>query len=102
MFIVLNGKHVAGFYNFAKTADLNDGLMDIIIIKNCWHIDLAGMIIKVLAQEISKDKNIISLKAKKCVIRGNENIALTLDGEKGPQLPVTIDFLSGRLRVFVR
>lgn len=102
MFIILNGKHVAGFHNFAKTADYSDGLMDIIIIKNCWHIDLAGMIIKVLAQEISKDKNIISLKAKKCFINGNENIALTLDGEKGPKLPLTIDFFSDMIRVFVK
>jgi len=102
MFLILNGRHVGGFNNVAWKADLTDGLMDIIIIKNCWHIDLAGILIKVLANELAKDKNIISLKAKKCTIEGNSDVALSLDGEKGPNLPITVEFINKKLSVFVK
>lgn len=102
MFIILNGRHVGGFNNIAWKADLTDGLMDIIIIKNCWHIDLAGILIKVLANELARDKNIINLKAKKCSIEGNDDVALSLDGEKGPNLPITVEFINKKLSVYVR
>ena len=102
MFIILNGRHVGGFNNIACKADLTDGLMDIIIIKNCWHIDLAGMLINVLTNELMRDRNIISLKARKCIIEGDTNVALTLDGEKGPKLPISVEFIHKKLNIFVR
>lgn len=102
MFIILNGRHAAGFNNIAGTADLTDGLMDIIIIKNCWHIDVAGILLKVLANDLLSHKSIISLKAKFCVIEGDSNVALTLDGEKGPGLPISVEFINKHLSVFVR
>lgn len=102
MFLILNGRHVGGFNNVAWKADLTDGLMDIIIIKNCWHIDLAGILIKVLANELMRDKNIISLKSQKCTIEGNRDVALSLDGEKGPSLPITVEFINKKLSVFIK
>lgn len=102
MFIILNGKHAAGFNNIAGTADLADGLMDIIIIKNCWHIDMAGILLKVLANDLESHKNIISIKAKSCIIEGDNNVALTLDGEKGPSLPISVEFINKKLSVFVK
>lgn len=101
MFIILNGRHAAGFNNIAGKADLTDGLMDIIIIKNCWHIDMAGILLKVLANDLMSHKSIISLKAKSCYIEGNNNVALTLDGEKGPDLPISVEFINKCLSVFV-
>ncbi len=101
MFIILNGRHAAGFNNIAGKADLTDGLMDIIIIKNCWHIDMAGILLKVLANDLISHRSIISLKAKSCVIEGNNNVALTLDGEKGPNLPISVEFINKCLSVFV-
>jgi len=102
LFIILNGRHVGGFNNIAWKADLTDGLMDIVIIKNCWHIDMAGILLKVLANDLMRDKNIISFKAQKCTIEGDINVALTLDGERGPDLPISVEFINKRLSVFVR
>ncbi|HHY23041.1 MAG TPA: YegS/Rv2252/BmrU family lipid kinase [Clostridiaceae bacterium] len=101
MFIILNGRHAAGFNNIAGKADLTDGLMDIIIIKNCWHIDMAGILLKVLANDLMSHRSIISLKTKSCVIEGNNNVALTLDGEKGPNLPISVEFIHKCLSVFI-
>jgi diacylglycerol kinase family enzyme len=60
------------------------------------------MLIKVLANDLMSDKNIISLKAHKCTIEGGANVALTLDGEKGPNLPISVEFINKKLSVFVR
>lgn len=101
MFMILNGRHVGGFNNIAWKADLTDGLMDIIIIKDCYHIDLAGILIKLLANELVRDKNIISLKAQKCTIEGDDSVAIAIDGDKGPNLPITVEFIHNKLQVFV-
>lgn len=101
LFLILNGKNGAGFNNLMKEADLADGFMNIIVIKNCSHIDLAGMFFKFLANESLNNKNVTMLKAKTCVINGDSSIPTTVDGEKGPPLPISIRFLNKAVKVFV-
>ncbi|MDP4093266.1 MAG: YegS/Rv2252/BmrU family lipid kinase [Bacillota bacterium] len=102
LFLVLNGKHGAGFSNLIKEADLSDGLMDIVIVKNCSHIDLAGMFFKVLANDWLNNKNVTALKAKTCIVNSENEIPTTVDGEKGPGLPLSIRFLNKAIKVFVK
>jgi diacylglycerol kinase family enzyme len=101
MFVIINGRHVAGFNNILKDADYSDGLMDIALIKNCKHIDLASIFFKVLSNESISSKNVITLKAKSCEIMADKDMVLSVDGEKGPNLPVKIKFIKKALKVFV-
>lgn len=101
MFVIINGKHVAGFNNILKNADYSDGLMDIAIIKNCKHINLASIFFKVLSNESINSKHVITLKAKSCEIKADKELVLSVDGEKGPNLPVKIEFIKQALEVFV-
>jgi diacylglycerol kinase (ATP) len=102
LFLVLNGKHAAGFFNLVEEADFSDGLMDIVLIKNCSHIDLAGMFFNVLSNDYLNNKNVMKLTTKSCTIKGNKQINLSVDGEKGDGLPVNIRFINKAIRVFVR
>ncbi|MDP2930153.1 MAG: lipid kinase, partial [bacterium] len=102
LFVILNGKHAAGFPNFSNDADFSDGMMDIVMIKNCLHIDLAGLFLKVLSNSSLKDKNVTTLKTSSCVIEGSSDIALSVDGEKGPNLPINVRFINKALNVFVK
>jgi diacylglycerol kinase (ATP) len=102
LFLVLNGKHAAGFFNLVKEADFSDGLMDIVLIKNCNHIDLAGMFFNVLSNDYLNNKNVMKLTTKSCTIKGNKQINLSVDGEKGDGLPVNISFINKAIRVFVK
>ncbi|MDD2432730.1 MAG: YegS/Rv2252/BmrU family lipid kinase, partial [Clostridia bacterium] len=101
LFCILNGTHGGGFSNLLKDADISDGLMDIIIIKNCYHIDLANLFFRVLSQESLNNKNALRIKAKECFIEGPNDVYLSIDGEKGPSLPVQAKFLHKTLKVFV-
>lgn len=102
LFLILNGKHAAGFYNLVEEADLSDGIMDIVLIKSCNHIDLASMFFNVLSNDYLNNKNVRKLTARSCTIKGNKQINLSVDGEKSFGLPVDIRFIHKALKVFVK
>ncbi len=106
LFLILNGKHAAGFYNLIEDADLSDGIMDIIMIKSCSHIDLATLFFNVLTNAHLNNKNVIKLSAKTCNItcegKSSCSIDLSVDGEKGDKLPINVKFINKALKVFVK
>jgi len=101
LFMVMNGRHVAGFPNVAKQADISDGLMDILLVKSCMYIDLAALFFKMLANDVLNDKNIISLKTSMCVIEGSKDVVVTIDGEKWDGLPINVKFIKRALKIFI-
>ena len=100
LFVILNGKHAAGFSNINEAADLSDGLMDIILVKYCQNIDLVGMFFKALSKDLLSDRNIVWVKTRKCIIEGPGDFALSVDGEKWNGLPISVDFLNKKIKVF--
>jgi len=102
LFIILNGKHAAGFTNLLEIADYSDGIMDIIMLKNCSHLDMATVFFNVLSGNHINNKNVISLRARKCIIKGGSSINLSVDGEKGDSLPIEVKFIQRALKVFIR
>jgi len=102
LFLILNGKHAAGFSNLVDKADLSDGYMDILLVANCPHIELAGLIFKVLNNDFVNDRNVMWLRTKKCTIEGDTGFSLSVDGEKWKSLPITIEFYKQILKVFIK
>ncbi len=101
-FLILNGKHAAGFYNVIKEADLSDGFMDILLLHNCAPIELAGLFFKVMSNDFINDRNVVWLRTRNCTIEGNGNFALSVDGERWNKLPITVNFINKILKVFVK
>jgi len=101
LFLVLNGRNVAGFSNFLKEADIEDGFIDILLFKEGRPMELIGLFIKMLAKEITEDRHIIHLRAKEALIRSDQEIQITVDGEKGTCLPVKVRCIPHGLRLFV-
>lgn len=102
LFLILNGKHAAGLSNLVGQADLSDGYMDILLLKNCLHIELAGLLFKVLNNDFINDRNVMWLRTEKCTIEGDHGFSLSVDGEKWKGLPISIVFLRQILKVFVK
>lgn len=102
LFLIMNGKHAAGFSNLMGEADLSDGYMDILLLHNCLHIELAGLLFKVLNNDFLNDRNVIWLRTKDCTIEGDGGFSLSVDGEKWKGLPISIQFIKQILKVFVR
>lgn len=103
LFLILNGKHAAGFTNILGMADLSDGYMDILLIKKCLHIEMAGLFFRILNNDdITSDKNVICLRCKECSIEGDEDFSLSVDGEEWGKLPINVKYIHNVLKVFVK
>ncbi len=100
LFIIMNGKHAAGFSNLVE-ADLSDGFMDILLLKNCLPIELAGLLFRALNNDFVNDRNVLWLRTQKCTIEGEKGFSLSVDGEQWNSLPINIRFLQRILKVFV-
>lgn len=101
LFFILNGVQAGGFNNLIKDADYADGLMDVVIIKNCNPIDVTSLFFKVVGKGIPEDnKNVIKLKTKRCFIESYDDIAVAIDGEEGCCLPANIEFVQKSIEVF--
>ncbi len=101
LFIITNGRHAGGFSNVNKYADLTDGLMDIVVIRKCKTVDIAGLFFKALQNKLLDDRNVIYFKSRYCRIESAKNIDLSIDGEKGPGLPITVEFKNKVLKVII-
>jgi diacylglycerol kinase (ATP) len=101
LFIILNGRHVGGFNNVSSEADISDGLMDIILIKNCQPYELPALFLRVLNNSLLQDKRVSSFKSSFCRIESDIKTYLSVDGEKAGELPVTVRFIKRNLQVFV-
>jgi YegS/Rv2252/BmrU family lipid kinase len=101
LFLLLNGKHGAGFSHLLKEADLSDGIFDIVLIKDCSHIDLASLFFRIMNNELLDDENVISLKSANCTFEADRDVPLTFDGEKAEGLPLSIKCIPKALKVFV-
>ncbi len=101
LFLILNGKHGAGFTNVIEQAELTDGMMDILIIKNCSRLELAPLAFKVLNQGLTDDKCIRRLRTKACTIESSHKLLTNIDGEDGLYLPFSVEFINKGLEVFV-
>ncbi len=100
LFLILNGKHAAGFSNLIGEADLSDGYMDILLVKNCLHVEMASLFFKVLNNDFVNDRNVKWLRTKRCLIEGDQSFHLSVDGEEWKGLPIDIEFMYQKLRVF--
>jgi len=102
LFLVLNGKNVAGFSNFFKDADITDGMIDILLFKNARPMELAGIFMKMVAGELSSDRHIIHLRSKEVRIQSDRQLQISVDGEKGTVLPIKVQCIHPGIKLFIR
>ena len=102
LFVILNGKGVAGFDNVIDDASMNDGLMDILIIKNIDNLlDVPKILMDLMNNNLTDNDYTRTLRAKKCEIeKVKEDINLSIDGEEGENMDVEIEFIEKKLKVF--
>ena len=96
--LVFNGK-TAGNFNLATRADATDGELDVIIFKAIPIIELIPLFVKVLRGEHLDSDNVIYFKTNDLYVQCEEDILTDIDGEKGPDFPLSISCKKGALKV---
>lgn len=102
LFLAFNGSSV-GRIEFSDSSNIQDGLLDIIIIKNCTISEASMLLTKILAGKYLDDKHVIYLKEKYIKIsriKGNCDDP-DIDGDEGPQFPLEIQCIEKGLKIFL-
>ncbi|BDR71477.1 lipid kinase [Clostridium tetani] len=99
LMLVFNGE-TAGNFKLAYKSKIDDGLLDVIIIRAGMIIDIIPLFIKILRGEHLENVNgILYFKTDKLTIECNDDIATDIDGEKGPNFPLYIECIKGGIKV---
>lgn len=101
LFLILNGPQGAGFPNLYSKARMHDGLMDMILIRECPKLEMALLFFELLNRENSEGKWIRHIQARQFKISSPVAVHTTLDGEEGLPLPFNIKVFQEALTVFV-
>jgi YegS/Rv2252/BmrU family lipid kinase len=101
LFLVLNGSSAGGFNRLAPYAKIDDGLMDVIAIKNANITNILALFLKILRGEHITDPNLYSFQTDKLSIVCEGGCDTDIDGERGPNFPLDIEVKKHFLKVFV-
>lgn len=101
IFLISNTNSVAGFEKLCPDASIDDGLLDVIVVKKCNLVEMIRLVTLALRGEHLSDPNLIYLRTKHIQITSPDYVQLNLDGEFGGTLPGVFSVLPSHLRLFV-
>lgn len=103
LYMIINGEGAGGFNTLDNTANMSDGLMNIIIVKETKSaIDISTLLFDLMNNNLVNNNFVRTLTAKKCEIKKvKKDINVSIDGEEGENKNVSIKFISDKLKIFI-
>ncbi len=104
LFLVSNTSSVGGFRRISPLAGVNDGLLDVCIIKKLGIFGVLPLFIKLRKGKHTNHKNIIYFQTDKIKIsclQGEKTLPLDFDGEKNGGLPASVECIPDAINLFV-
>ncbi|WP_315121020.1 YegS/Rv2252/BmrU family lipid kinase [uncultured Clostridium sp.] len=99
LILVFNGQ-TAGNLHLAYKAEVDDGMLDVIIIQAGALIDLIPLFISMLkGDHLENVPNLLYFKTNKLHIECYEDIVTDIDGEKGPDFPLSIECIKDGIEI---
>jgi YegS/Rv2252/BmrU family lipid kinase len=99
--LILNGRGAGGFRYVAPHSVINDGLLEVMLVRNVPFVNWGPLIISVITGQHDSNKFLSFYSASNIRIESEEHIITDVDGEKGSPLPVDISVLPSRISVCV-
>lgn len=101
LFLIVNSSVVASFKNVARQASVQDGKLDLLVIKQCSLADLVAIMAELLGgRDVTGHRDVIYRQASSFEVSCTTPLISDLDGELGPELPLTITTVPQVLEVF--
>ncbi len=103
MFFISNSRSVGGFKRLMVEADLNDGLLDVLVIAKVKYAEILPLFNKIaIGEHLNSDKILyFQTNHLEMSVNSDESIVLDVDGEEGPSLPATIDCIKDAITLIV-
>ena len=99
--VVANGRTAGGGRPAAPRANPEDGLLDVVIVKDCTAVELAGLAAQALAGDYLDSEHVIYRRARRVHVESRPGMWFNVDGEMHTNEPVTFEVVPGALRVAV-
>ena len=104
MVLVLNGTNVGSIGGlFGDVVDIQDGLFEMIVVKEGNPVDLANLLMQVVKGEDFTKSNMIKIvrSSKFDIDCSDRKLPVSIDGEKGPLLPLSLNVKEKAINVVV-
>ncbi|TJX65140.1 YegS/Rv2252/BmrU family lipid kinase [Soehngenia saccharolytica] len=101
LFLISNSSSIGGFKKLAPTAEIVDGLLDVVIIKKAEMGELANIFLSVFTGEHVKHPKVIYFKTESIEINSDNNVTIDIDGEYGGKLPAKFDVIQNAVEILV-
>jgi len=99
LMLVFNGQ-TAGNMNFAYKASIDDGFLDVIIIKASNPVDIIGLLFDMFnGNHLDRSSSLVYFKTDELIIESNEDIVTDIDGERGPEFPLKVTCIKHGLKI---
>jgi len=98
--LIANSGTIGSFRSLAPNAKINDGKLDLLVASNCRLPELMRLFISLLTGTHINHKSVSYIQAKNITIECKDELLSDLDGELGPSLPLSIEAVSNKLRIF--
>ena len=99
--LIGNGRYYGGPFPVFPNAQIDDGLLDVLVFKNLNYLDLVRYLHGVLFGTDVELDNVACFRADSITVESREAVPVEVDGEVIGTVPVTFDFHPKRLRVLV-
>lgn len=99
--IVANSRGYGGGMLIAPAAELDDGLLDVVVIKECSRRRLVSQVPRVFRGTHVANPEIEMLRARSVAVRADRPFTIYADGDPIADLPATVSVLPRALRVLV-
>lgn len=97
--LVMNGRSAGGFKRIAPLAEINDGLLDVMLFKEMPILELAPLLFNVMTGQHHENKNVVFFQTNKLCVESEQRVGTDIDGEKGAEFPLQIEVLPRRFRI---
>lgn len=99
--VVANGRTAAGGRPAAPRANPEDGLLDVVVVKNCTAAELATLAARALTGDYLDSEHVIFRRARRLHVESRPGMWFNVDGELHTNEPVTFEVVPGALQVAV-
>lgn len=97
--LIGNGRHYGGPFVIFKHAQIDDGLLDVLIFKNLGYLDIVRYLQAIMFGTHTRLADVEYFQTKKVRVRSDLHVPVEVDGEVIGEAPVTFRISSKRLRV---
>jgi diacylglycerol kinase (ATP) len=100
MTIVANSKYLGGEFKAAPKADMSDGKLDLVILKDSGSLKMIDELVNMKDGDYSEEDNIFYTQVKQVSIASKErDVTVSIDGEPIGILPATFEILPNALTI---